>query len=377
MEDSDSHQLAELFQFLKSIQNKDYTEAVSLPGQFYHDPDWGKFESRELFAKHWICVGRVEEVSNPGDFFCFDLVEEPVLIVRGLDNTVRALSNVCRHRGTVIAESKGNTKGFLCPYHHWAYDTTGRLVNAPSMQKSRKAKLKNCRLPEFNCEIWQGFIFVCLDSNPPDLIDSLSVLETQIKNYHLEEMQLKYLADESWEINWKCLVENFMEGYHLTPLHKKTLHQVNPSSLCRHTTPGEFDFGYNVGFTSRVPEERIGHPDLSEEQLDECVMFAVAPGLTVGIGSDYSSFLCIRPQSSTSVRIKLGLIFYGDSWSEQEVNDAIALFQNTMKEDKEVLLKLQKGLGSKFHTPGQLANQDLEGTIWDFYQYLGRHLTPE
>lgn len=166
-----------------------------------------------------------------------------------------------------------------------------------------------------------------------------------------------------------------MEGYHLTPLHRDTLHKVNPSRLCSHLTPGRRHFGYSVGFTSRVPKGRVGHPDLSDDEGNTCIMFAVPPGLLVGVGSDYSSFLCIRPESADRVRVKLGLIFYGDHWSRQDVDNAIELFQHTMDEDKQVLLRVQQGLGSRFHEPGPLAPRDLEGTIWDFYQYLSRSLT--
>ncbi|MDH3387371.1 MAG: aromatic ring-hydroxylating dioxygenase subunit alpha [Gammaproteobacteria bacterium] len=361
---------------LRSIRGANYDRGFSLPGSFYTDPLWLQTECRELFLKDWFCVGRVEEVAKAGDFFSFDQIGEPILVVHGSDGVIRALSNVCRHRGTVIASGSGNTKKFLCPYHHWAYDTTGQLLNAPHMESHQAFNLKQCRLPELKCEFWQGFIFVNLNPRAPALARELAPLETVIKNYHLEQMSLGYLADEVWDTNWKCLLENFMEGYHLTPLHRETLHKVNPSRLCTHLQPGKRHFGYSVGFTSRLPADRIGHPDLSDREMDTCVMFAVPPGLTVGIGSDYSSFLCLRPLNTSQVSVKMGLIFHGDHWSRRDIDNAIELFQHTMDEDKQVLVRLQQGLGSRFHRPGPLAGPDLEGTIWDFYQYLSRKLGP-
>lgn len=359
---------------LRSIRGKDYEQGFSLPGAFYTDPDWMQTECDELFLRDWFCVGRVEEVGKAGDFFSFDHVGQPILLVHGRDGVIRALANVCRHRGTVVASGSGNTRKFLCPYHHWAYDTTGQLLNAPHMESHQAFNMKDCRLKELSSETWQGFIFVNLNPRPANLKKELAPLEKIIRNYHLEEMSLRYLADEVWETNWKCLLENFMEGYHLTPLHRDTLHKVNPSRLCSHLKPGKRHFGYSVGFTSRLPADRIGHPDLSEKEMDTCVMFAMPPGLTVGIGSDYSSFLCLRPLTPSRVSVKMGLIFHGDHWSQQEVDNAIELFQHTMDEDKQVLLRVQQGLGSRFHQPGPLASRDLEGTIWDFYQYLAQNL---
>ena len=360
---------------LQSIKGKPYERGFSLPGAFYTDPLWAQAECRELFARDWCCVGRVEEVKQPGDFFSFDHVGEPLLVVHGRDGVIRVLANVCRHRGTVIAEGSGNAKKFLCPYHHWAYDTTGQLLNAPHLESHEAFNMRQCRLPEIKCEFWQGFIFVNLNSRAAGIGKQLAALDPVIKNYHLEQMSLRFLADETWDTNWKCLLENFMEGYHLTPLHKDTLHKVNPSRLCSHLPPGKRHFGYSVGFTKRVPKGLVGHPDLTEEEGNTCVMFAVPPGLLVGLGSDYSSFLCIRPVSADRVRVKMGLIFFGDRWTQREINKAVKLFQHTMDEDKQVLLRVQQGLASRFHEPGPLASRDLEGTIWDFYQYLSRSFT--
>jgi phenylpropionate dioxygenase-like ring-hydroxylating dioxygenase large terminal subunit len=190
----------------------------------------------------------------------------------------------------------------------------------------------------------------------------------------MEEMALRYLVDETWPVNWKCLVENFMEGYHLSPLHRETLHNVNPSHLCRHFPPGEAYFGYNAGFVSTLPRPERGHADLTDAEATNCVMYAVPPGLVVGCAGDYSSFLCIQPDSVDRVRVKMGLIFFGKAWPQERADWAIDLFQRTMAEDKTVLVALMQGLSSRFQQPGPLARADLEGPTWDFYKYLNRKL---
>ncbi|TNF86527.1 MAG: Rieske (2Fe-2S) protein [Gammaproteobacteria bacterium] len=108
---------------LRQISDLEYEKGFALPGAFYTDSQWLQIEREQLFLRDWFCVGRIEEVSQPGDYFSFDQVGEPILIVHGRDGVIRALANVCRHRGTVIASGSGNSKKFLCPYHHWAYDS--------------------------------------------------------------------------------------------------------------------------------------------------------------------------------------------------------------------------------------------------------------
>ena len=245
------------------------------------------------------------------------------------------------------------------------------------MESHQVFDIEDYRLKPLGCEVWAGFVFVNLDADAAGLQPGLEALEKIIGHYHLEQMTLRYQADEIWETNWKCLLENFMEGYHLTPLHRGTLHKVNPSRLCRHLPSGPRHFGYSVGFTSRLPADRIGHPDLSDEEMDTCVMAALPPGLAIGIGRDYISFLCLRPRSPARVSVKMGLIFYGEHWREADIEKAVRLFQHTMDEDKQVLARVQQGLASCSYEPGPLAARDLEGTIWDFYQYLGRHLGRE
>lgn len=197
-------QTAWFLRALQSIKGKSYEQGFSLPGAFYTDPLWTQTESRELFAKDWFCVGRVEEVKQPGDFFSFDQVGEPLLVVHGRDGVIRVLANVCRHRGTVIAEGSGNAKKFLCPYHHWAYDTNGQLLNAPHLESHEAFNMRQCRLPEIKCEFWQGFIFVNLNRRAAGIGKQLAALDPVIKNYHLEQMSLRYLADETWDTNWNA-----------------------------------------------------------------------------------------------------------------------------------------------------------------------------
>lgn len=351
-----------------------YEQAWSMPRAFYTDPRVLALEVEHLFLREWVCVGRADEVSQPGDFVAFQLCNEPIVIVCGKDSKVRAFSNVCRHRGTVLTTGRGNRRHLVCPYHNWTYDTYGRLVGAPGFDERHDFDRANCRLPEFACTLWQGFVFVSLAPDPPALVPLLAGLDALIAPYHMEQMGLRYVVEEVWEVNWKCLVENFMEGYHLTPLHRETLHPVNPSKLCRHFAPGDAYLGYNAGFSADLPRAQRGHPDLTNEQVDNCVMYALPPGLVVGCAGDYSSFLCIQPEAVDRVRVKMGLVFFGTDWPQDRIDWAVDLFQRTMAEDKAVLVQLMRGLNSGRHQSGPLAPADLEGPIWDFYKYLHRKI---
>ncbi len=359
---------------LEAAQHASYDSAWSMPKEYYTDPEVLTLEGDNLFLKEWVCIGRTEEVAAPGDYITFQVWNEPIVAVRGEDGRIRAFSNVCRHRGAIIAQGRGSSRRLVCPYHHWSYDLEGRLAGAPRMDEHASFRKGDCRLPEFATEEWFGFLFVNLSDEPSPLAPRLEPLAARIANYHMEEMKLRYVADEVWHTNWKCLIENFMEGYHLSPLHRTTLAPINPTKLCTHYEPGEAHFGYNAGYSPDLERSQGGHPSLTEAEVDNCVMFAIPPGLVSGCGGDYSSFICVQPETPDRVRAKLGLIFYGEGWPQPAVEHAVKVFNETMAEDKDVLVGLMQGMASRNHAPGPLAPAHLEGPVLDFYRYYARRM---
>ncbi len=365
---------SELGEALKQAEELDYDRAWAMPKAYYCDPALTQLEREHLFAREWVCIGRADEIPSPGDHMAFQLCDEPLVAVRGEDSVIRVMSNVCRHRGALLATGHGRGKRLVCPYHHWSYDFEGQLAAAPRMEAHATFDKVACRLPRYAAEEWHGFLFACLADNPPPLAPRLAPLEALIRNYHMEEMKTRYLANEVWRTNWKCLIENFMEGYHLSPLHKTTLHPVNPTKLCSHFPAGDAYFGYNAGYSPDLPRSQKGHPDLTDAEADNCVMFAVPPGLISGCGGDYSSFICVQPESADRVRAKMGLIFYGDDWPEAAVEKAVTLFNETMAEDKSILVDLMVGMAARDHQRGPLAPADFEGNVLDFYRYYSRRM---
>ena len=366
---------AELSEALRESERLDYGQAWAMPKSYYTDPAVFDLELKQLYGREWICIGRCDEVAKPGDFMPFQLCDEPLVAVRGDDGKLRIMSNVCRHRGAILVEERGNGPRLVCPYHHWSYDYEGKLAGAPRMEQHKGFDQTACRLPQFAAEEWHGFIFANLSRDPPPLAPRLQGLEELIRNYHMEQMTTRYVVNEVWPVNWKCFIENFMEGYHLSPLHRTTLHPMNPTRLCTHIPSGEAYFGYNAGFSPDLPRSYKGHPDLTDAEAMNCVMLAVPPGLVSGCSGDYSSFICIQPESVSRVRVKMGLMFYGDTWKDSDVDYAVELFHQYMSEDKDILSEMMRGLASPHYHKGPLAPADFEGPVLDFYRYYSRRMS--
>jgi phenylpropionate dioxygenase-like ring-hydroxylating dioxygenase large terminal subunit len=187
-----------------------------LPAGCYTAPEFFAFEQAEVFSRTWICVGRVEQVAEPGDCLATEVAGEPVLVVHGEDGTIRALSAICRHRGEIIpCPEKG--KALRCPLHFWTYDLEGRLAGAPRMgdAETMQQLRQTVRLPTLRLELWHGFIFVNLDPQAAPLAPSLAKLEPLWAGYDATGLKAlpPVMSDTPLPWNWKVQVENFTDAY--------------------------------------------------------------------------------------------------------------------------------------------------------------------
>jgi len=125
-----------------------------LPAGIYTEPEFFAFEQAEVFSRTWICVGRVEQVAKAGDCLAAEVAGEPVLVVRGEDGAIRALSAVCQHRGEIITCPEPGKKTLRCPLHFWTYDLEGRLAGAPRIGDAERVQelRKTVRLPSLSID---------------------------------------------------------------------------------------------------------------------------------------------------------------------------------------------------------------------------------
>ncbi|SPH27323.1 2-halobenzoate 1,2-dioxygenase large subunit [Ascidiaceihabitans donghaensis] len=341
-----------------------------LPGYFYNDPAFFDHECRTFLRDGWHCVGRADEYVEQGDYLALELLGEPLIIVRDKDE-IKALSNVCRHRGMPLAEGQGNANRFVCRYHAWAYGTDGTLLRAPRM-KNAGFDAKTCKLGTFPCVQRFGFVYVSLSQNPADIDVELAGLGELIGRYEPEKYVTVHSDSEVWNCNWKCLVENFMEGYHLSVVHPQTLHGYTPTGLSKKGPNGVGFTSYFANYPDNIPPRGEGAPGLSEKERHRSTLFAAFPCQVVSVAASLLVSLNIRPLSPTSIRVRWSMSVYGDSLDGDTIDQRIALWEDVNREDREKLEAMQAALGSVFATGGPLAEDDYEGTVRDFLLWIAR-----
>ena len=316
-----------------------------------------------------IVWGRVDEIPNSGDFFTSQLLGEPLLVVRGNDGVIRVLSNVCRHRSMPVAEGRGNRKLFVCSYHAWSYGRDGALVRAPNMFNASFDQSK-CGLPQLRSEVWRGFIYVSLNDDATPLAPQLMPLDHMIEDYETESFRIVHAAEEEWACNWKCLVENFMEGYHLSVVHPETLRGYTPTELCSKAVSGDLFTSYHANYPNNIPARGRGAPGLDDGQRHRSTLFSIFPTQVVSQSASLLVSLSLHPISVDRINVRWTMSVYGDDLSPEMIDQRIALWTRVNQEDRDKLIRLQAALASTRAEAGPLASDDFEGTIRDFHRFL-------
>ena len=361
-------------EFFASLDSsvKSIDRAETLPPACYTDAAFYEFEKEAVFNHEWLCVGRESWVPNPGDYFTSSIIDEPIVVARTLGGELKAMSSVCQHRGMLVAEGRGNARGFVCPYHHWTYGLDGRLVNAPAMGKTCDFDKSRHGLPQIRHTTWQGFIFINFDTEAPPLAPRLSALDAVLERYALtdaEDQPPQSPGKYAW--NWKVMFENFNDGYHANRLHQY-VQDFCPSSMSAFPEPWDDDSnvifrtsGYthiDGGFNATHRVIMNVFPELTEEERSRSTFALVPPTLCFGTAPDQCFFFLVRPTGPQTIDVEIGYIFHPSALDDPLFEEKVALsdagVQVFVKQDQDATTKVQNGLNSRFAPRGRYSWQE-------------------
>ena len=189
-----------------------YRPGWSLPRPFYGHETVYRADLEQIWRKGWLFAGHACEIRNPGDWLTLQVETDSLIVIRGEDGAVRALHNVCRHRGSqIVAQGRGSTKRLVCPYHQWTYDTKGALTFCRGMHELDKAEFS---LKNVQCEVVEGLIFISLAENPAPFAAARELMAPYLKPQGLERAKVAKQVDYEIHANWKLVWENNRECFH-------------------------------------------------------------------------------------------------------------------------------------------------------------------
>lgn len=234
----------------QSITAERYTSEVQLRREF--DEMWPRLW-------HFACLER--DVAEPGEYVVWNLGRESIIVSRTQTGELAANFNVCQHRGArIMVDDRGCAERFTCPYHGWSYRPDGRLVVVPDNQRFEHPVDRVERsLKPVRVDATLGLVFICMDPDAPPLLDIIGPVVERLVPYNLPGMTL--IADQTvlLNCNWKAVLDNFHELYHVEHIHPlHALHFDCPTSfvdLFQYGHTGVHIHGHTVNTRLPIPDE--------------------------------------------------------------------------------------------------------------------------
>ncbi|MEM7350086.1 MAG: aromatic ring-hydroxylating dioxygenase subunit alpha [Acidobacteriota bacterium] len=206
-----------------------------LPVEAYTSEDWFRREQELIFSRTWRFAGFAEDLSEPGQYLAVQAGLNNLFIVMGRDRRLRAFHNICRHRGTQLLRAEGKTqKAITCPYHDWTYDLEGQLISIPEKEREFPDLDMSCLgLRKASVDLWRGMLWVHPEPEAPSITEWFDGVEPFLGPHRPDDLVEYPEAASRHEVraNWKIVVENYIDAYHLAHLHSGTLSMYDHSKI--------------------------------------------------------------------------------------------------------------------------------------------------
>jgi len=358
--------------------------AETLASRYYTDPAILIQEKKRIFRRTWQLVGTLSQlcgeangvrrtIEDPGAYFTVDVIGEPVVVVRDQAGTLRAFSNVCRHRAGPIAQGAGCRNVFQCGYHGWTYTLQGKLIGTPEVDGVECFDRSTMGMVPLRCETWEQFIFVNFDHEALPFSAFLGNIPQLAAAFPFTGLEPAERREYEVNCNWKVYVDNFLEGYHIPIVHPGLMKEID---YPRYRTEV---FRYHSQQLGPVKEVKPG--DATERVyargpgLSEALYFWVFPNLMLNIYPDNIQTNVVVPLSFDKTLVIFEWFFH-DAQSEgvrARARKAIGFSDTVQREDADICAAVQRGLQSSTYDRGRYSVKRENG-VHHFHMLLSEFL---
>lgn len=354
-----------------------------IPAGRYVDSGFLALENELLWKRSWLYAGHRDQLSEPGSWFLTRNTGSPIIIVRDLDDQIRAYYNTCRHRGApLVKEEAGQGRGFVCGYHGWSYTLDGRLVAVRDKRDFVDLDFACRGLTPVHCDTLGGWIFINEDDDePPPLRQFLEPLATELEQFQPEKLTLVDSRGYDVECNVKVLLDAFLEVYHLKSIHQNTVDRfldhrgttitLWPNGHSRMTTPNRRPEWVDPG-TIGMPEI----PTVTEIPRDNNVSYYIFPNIVMPPSATGMPMLVFWPTSDRTMRIECHWFSppFGPEGKSPLWETRIRNFERILDEDLQFAPQIQESLESPGFKGMTLCYQ--ERRIYHYHSEMDRKIGP-
>ncbi|MBW3543069.1 MAG: aromatic ring-hydroxylating dioxygenase subunit alpha [Planctomycetes bacterium] len=204
--------------------------------QHYTSPEHLDREVETMFLPGWHCVGTLLDLPRDGDYLTVTLFGRPVIVWRS-GGDVHAFLNVCTHRFSLLRDEPcGHLDGHLkCQYHGWEYDDEGNTCRIPDARSFRPMEKGRLGLTKYRCETAGQLVFVTFNDDAPPLAEWLGEeLFEMCRRWFSTAHRKTVNIDIDHDCNWKVVIENVLEGYHIECVHPNSFRTYPDPERCAH-----------------------------------------------------------------------------------------------------------------------------------------------
>ncbi len=358
--------------------------APNIPGrmlarkqQSFTDPHIFDHEMASIFDHDWVMVGRSGSIPNPGDYVTAFLGQRPIIVMRQQDGSIRTMANYCLHRYVKLLEGCGSTKSIVCPYHCWAYKLDGELMGVPEREGFRPDDIEGMALETLATDEYLGYVFVALKKDLQPVSERLHPLGLVLKNFELDGYEDRHVVhEEQWNANWKLIYHNFIESYHTTYTHTKSIGPANPTKAVEYGPTGDPNFTIHSNSYIRDHLPDIYNPHLDEDERKRFYVTGVFPNGLVAVEPNFVWWMALEPKSVNQTNARWGVSFshHGmEAMAEPEkfVEEIVNVIKIATTEDKAMVERMQAGANFGSQKAG-LLHAPLEVHIKEFDDYVMR-----
>jgi len=285
----------------------------------YTSKEFAELEFEKVFMRAWQWACREEHIPNEGDYHVYDVGQRSIILVRDPQGKIRAFNNFCLHRGTQLKPSgdQGNANRFTCPYHGWAWSTTGKIASLPCRWDFPHLSDDDLEMPEIQVDTWGGFVFVNFDPTAGPLRDYLGVLPEHFQGaWDLSKRYVELHIKKRLPCNWKAGMAAFLEAYHVYKTHPQGLRATGDANA-------QYDvFGEHISrfmHTSGTQSPHIANQQTEQEILDFLLGRKFSPGMETPKIPEGKTARDVYAQLS---KVQLGEK-YGADYSDFKVADTV------------------------------------------------------
>lgn len=330
------------------------------PAEWFREPAFLQRDRDTVFRRSWLAVGRVDQVAEPGQFFTGTFLDEPYVVVRDADGTLRAHANACRHHAAAVASGEGRCERFVCPYHGWTYRLDGRLQRAPGLGRVEDFDRDRFGLHPLATDTLGPFVFLHFGTPEGPVREVFPDLHELLAGAGYE--RLRFRERRTWEIacNWKVYVDNYLDGgYHVSQLHGDLAAQLELGS-------------YRTDMRDRYSVQSCGAGD--SERLAGGALYAwLYPNFMVNRYGPMMDTNLVIPLSHDRTLTVFDYYFEPDA-TDEFVAQSLEASAQVQAEDVFICESVQVGLGSRGYGRGRYAQ--VEAPDLQFHRLLAADYAP-